>query len=250
MQRSSEVTEASADPREIAFVVYPGLTLLDLVGPLQALSLLPALGFPFATVTVGETLDAVDTDVPLRITPNRTFDEVPRPSVLVVPGGTAPTMRALSDDRLIEYVRTAARSADNVASVCTGSLILAAAGILEDLDATTHWSCAPQLERLGARYLPERWVERGNVIASAGVSAGIDMALRLAARLAGEAAARQIQLILEYDPKPPFGPIEWDGVDRHAMDPVVDGWIREALAGRPDLIATLSGERADASART
>ena len=243
------MTEAPADPRDIAFVVYPGLTLLDLVGPLQALSLLPVLGHPFETVTVGETLDPVETDVALTISPNRTFDDVPQPSVLVVPGGAAPTMRALGNDRLVEYVRTAARSADTVASVCTGSLILAAAGILTDQDATTHWSCAPQLERLGARYVPERWVERGNVIASAGVSAGIDMALHLAARLAGEAAARQIQLILEYDPKPPFGAIEWDRVDRRAMDPVVDRWIREGLASRPDLIATLSGTPAGANTR-
>jgi transcriptional regulator GlxA family with amidase domain len=243
------VTDAPADSKEIAFVVYPGLTLLDLVGPLQALSLLPVLGLPFETATVGEALDPVETDVPLTISPSRTFDDLPQPTVLVVPGGAAPTMRALGDDRLLEYVRTAARSADIVASVCTGSLILAAAGILTDQDATTHWSCAPQLERLGARYLPERWVERGNVIASAGVSAGIDMALHLAARLAGEDTARQIQLILEYDPKPPFGPIEWDRVDRRSMDPAVDGWIRGALASRPDLIATLSGEPAGASGR-
>jgi len=179
--------------------------------------------------------------VPLAVTPAATFDEVPDPFVLVVPGGTAPTMRALGDPRIIEYVRAAAASADTVASVCTGSLILAAAGLLDGRDATTHWSCEPQLERLGARYLPQRWVEQGNVIMSAGVSAGIDMALRLAARLAGEDVARQIQLILEYDPQPPFGAIDWDAVDRRAMDPVVDGWIREALAGRPDLVARLTG---------
>src|SRR6185437_3275710 len=118
------------ETRRIAFVVYPGLTLLDLVGPLQVLSLLPTLGQPFETVTVGASREAVATDVPLMVTPAATFDEVPDPSVIVVPGGTEPTMRALGDARVIEYVRAAAASADTVASVCTGSLILAAAGLL------------------------------------------------------------------------------------------------------------------------
>ncbi|MDQ4142987.1 MAG: DJ-1/PfpI family protein [Actinomycetota bacterium] len=234
------MTEEQVTPKQIAFVAYPGLTLLDLVGPLQTLSVLPLLGFPFETVTVGETLDAIDTDVGLKIVPNKTFDEVPDPLVIIVPGGTAPTLRALSNERLLNYLRSAAESAEAVASVCTGSLILAAAGLLDNAKASTHWSFSQQLERLGVEYIPERWVEQGKVIASAGVSAGIDMALQLAARLTNEQVARQIQLILEYDPQPPFGPIDWSQVDRHSLDPLVNQWVHEGLAERPDLIAKLT----------
>jgi transcriptional regulator GlxA family with amidase domain len=235
------MAEEQAGPKQIAFVVYPGLTLLDLVGPLQILTGLQMLGLGFETVTVGETRDAVDTDVPLMIIPNKTFDDVPSPFVVVVPGGTAPTMRALSNERLLDYLRSAAESADTVASVCTGSLLLAEAGLLDDANATTHWMCSPQLERLGAHYLPERWVETGNVIASAGVSAGMDMALHLVARLTSEQVAKQIQLLVEYDPQPPFGGIDWSDVDRRALDPMVSEWINEGLAERPDLVAKLSG---------
>lgn len=235
------MAEEQARPTQIAFVVYPGLTLLDLVGPLQVLGVLETLGFGFEVETVGETLDAVNTDVPLKIIPSKTFDDVPSPSVVVVPGGTAPTMRALGNERLLAYLRSAAKSADTVASVCTGSLLLAEAGLLDGGNATTHWMCSPQLERLGARYLPERWVEEGKVIASAGVSAGIDMALALVARLTSEQVSKQIQLILEYDPQPPFGGIDWSGVDRRALDPLVSEWINEGLAERPDLVAKLSG---------
>jgi transcriptional regulator GlxA family with amidase domain len=235
------MTEAQAIPKQIAFVVYPGLTLLDLAGPLQVLSALPLLGLPFETVTVGESLDPVDTDVPLQVIPSKTFDDVPNPFVVVVPGGMAPTMAALGNERLLEYVRGAAASADTVASVCTGSLILAAAGLLDDANATTHWSCAPQLERLGAHYLPERWVQEGNVIASAGVSAGIDMALQLVARLTSEDVAKQAQLLVEYDPQPPFGGIDWSQVNRSSLDPLVAAWISAGLADRPDLVAKLTG---------
>jgi transcriptional regulator GlxA family with amidase domain len=235
------MTEAHGVPKQVACVVYPGLTLLDLVGPLQVLSGLPLLGLPFEIVTVGESLDPVGTDVPLQVIPSHTFDDVPNPFVVVVPGGMAPTMAALGNERLLEYVRAAAASADTVTSVCTGSLILAAAGLLDDADATTHWSCAPQLERLGAHYLPERWVQDGNVIASAGVSAGIDMALQLVARLASEDVAKQIQLLVEYDPQPPFGGIDWSRVNRSSLDPLVDAWISAGLPDRPDLVAKLSG---------
>jgi len=227
-------------PKHIAFVVYPGLTPLDLVGPLEVFTVLTLLSPDYEAVVVGETLDPVETDGPLKLVADKTFAEVPRPFAFIVPGGGTPTMRALGNEALLAYVRAAAKEAEVIGSVCTGALILAAAGLLEGRKATTHWSCSKQLERLGAHYLPERWVEDGRVITAAGISAGIDMALHLVGRLAGEEVARQVQLILEYDPQPPLGGIDWSGLDRNMLDPLVDQWIAEGLADRPDLRSRLA----------
>ena len=128
------------------------------------------------------------------------------------------------------------------ASVCTGALILAAAGLLEGRPATTHWAYWRLLERLGARYVPEqRWVEDGKFITSAGVSAGIDMALHLVERLTDEATARRVQLGIEYDPKPPHGGIQWRGVDRDIYAPVIAQQLPATLADKPELLARLTG---------
>ncbi len=205
-------TESQGE-RTIAVVLYPGLTALDLIGPLQVLKVLERFAPHYRTVVVGERAEPMDTDVHVRLIPDRTFDEVPHPFVLLVPGGRTATIRALSDPALRAYVRTAAASAEIVASVCTGSLILAAVGLLEGRQATTNWFFYKVLERFGATYHRERWVEDGKFIMSAGVSAGIDMGLYLAARLTDEATARRVQLALDYDPQPPFGPIDWDHVD-------------------------------------
>lgn len=233
------MSEQEAGPKDIAFVVYPGLTALDLVGPLQVMAAMTLFTQEYRPVTVGETLDPVETDCPIKLVPNKTFAEVPNPFILIVPGGAAPTMRAMGNDALIAYIRSAGERAEVVGSVCTGALILAAAGLMEGRRATTHWSFAKQLGRLGTEYLPERWVEDGRVISSAGISAGIDMALYLASRLAGEAVARQVQLMIEYDPQPPFGRIDWDELDRNMFDPVVDEWIKEGLAEKPVLLSRL-----------
>ncbi len=120
-----------------------------------------------------------------------------------------PTIRAMSDPTMREYVRTAAASAEIVASVCTGSLILASVGLLEGRQATTNWYFHKVLESFGATYLQQRWVEDGKFIMSAGVSAGIDMGLYLASRLTDEATARRVQQALDYDPRPPLGRIDW-----------------------------------------
>jgi transcriptional regulator GlxA family with amidase domain len=130
--------------------------------------------------------------------------DVPRPDVFVVPGGLEGTFAAAQDARITDWVREAHEHAAWSCSVCTGSLILGAAGLLKGRRATTHWAAASILEQHGATYIPERVVEDGRVITAAGVSAGIDMALALAARLADEDAARAIQLGIEYDPQPPF----------------------------------------------
>jgi transcriptional regulator GlxA family with amidase domain len=232
--------EAQTSPKDIAFVVYPGLTPLDLVGPLEVFTVLELLNPEYRSVVVGQTLDPVETDGPLKLVPDKTFAEVPSPFAVIVPGGGTPTMRALGDESLLAYLRTAAEKAEVIGSVCTGSLILAAAGLLEGRKATTHWSFSKQLERLGAHYLPERWVEDGKVISAAGITAGIDMALHLVGRLAGEELGRQVQLMIEYDPQPPLGGIDWNGLDRNMLDPLVDQWIEEGLADRPDLRSRLA----------
>lgn len=200
--------------RIIAFVAYSGLTLLDLVGPLQVLSEFAAVVPGYSTKVVGESVDQIDTDTGMRIIPESTFEQFPSPSVIIVPGGGKGTRDAMKNGEILAYVAASAKTAEIVASVCTGSLILGAAGLLKGLQATTHWSARNELEELGAKYLQKRWVEDGNIVTAAGVSAGIDMALALVARLAGLEWARYIQLSIEYDPKPPFGGIDWDLVER------------------------------------
>ena len=195
--------------RTIAVVLYPGLTALDLVGPLQVLTELQGFAPPYRTVVVGAHTEPMPTDLPLQLVADRTFAEVPRPDVLVVPGGRIGTIRAMSDPEVRAYVRTASASADVVGSVCTGSLILGAVGLLTDRQATTNWFFAGVLEPLGATYHRRRWIEDGNVTMSAGVSAGVDWALHLVARLTDQATARRVQLALDYDPQPPFGGIDW-----------------------------------------
>lgn len=219
----------------IAFLLYPGLTPLDMIGPLQVLGGLGTVAHEWETVVVGERMDPVDSDVGVRLSPQATFEEVPGPDVLLVPGGGAPTIRAMGSESIRDYILGAAEGARVVGSVCTGALILAAAGLLEGRRATTHWAYHMLLERLGATYVPERWVEDGRFMTSAGVSAGIDMALELAARLTDESRARLVQLGIEYDPHPPHGPIEWGQVDRHLLQPVVEQHVRSELADRPEL---------------
>jgi transcriptional regulator GlxA family with amidase domain len=216
-----------AGEQVIAFVIYPGLTILDMVGPLQVLTALERFAPQYRTVVVGATREPVPTDIGVQMIPDRTFDEVPNPAVVLVPGGALPTIRAMNDPVIRAYVRTAAASADLVTSVCTGSLILGAVGLLEGRDATTNWFYSGILERLGATYHVRRWVEEGNLIMSAGVSAGIDMALYVVARLTDEATARKVQLAIDYDPQPPYG-----GIDYAAIPPVY-----RAMRGAVSLLA-------------
>ncbi len=227
--------------KHIAFVLYPGLTPLDLVGPLQVFAFLGLIAPEYRAVVVGERIEPMESDTPIKLVPDKTFDEVPDPFVIIVPGGSAPTIRAMVNETIRDYLCSAAETAEIVGSVCTGAMILAAAGLLEGRRATTHWGFARHLEKLGARYVPERWVEDGKFITAAGVSAGIDMALHLAARLTSKEIAQQVQLTIEYDPEPPFGEIDWSKVDRSMYIPMVNEWIKEELSDHPDLLAELTG---------
>jgi 2-keto-4-pentenoate hydratase/2-oxohepta-3-ene-1,7-dioic acid hydratase in catechol pathway/putative intracellular protease/amidase len=226
----------------IALVLFPEVTLLDLVGPLQVLKGLPA---PYRTVVVGERREPVPTDAGVAVTPERTFAEVPRPFAIVVPGGPG-SVAAMGNAAIQDYLRSAAPGAEVVASVCTGGLVLAATGLLEGRRATTHWAYADELEKLGGRYVRERWVEDGKFITAGGVSAGIDMALALAERLTDAATARRIQLGIEYDPHPPLGGIDWSRVGEAELARQRLGGtgqrLKDAarlLAGRPDLLRRL-----------
>ncbi len=196
--------------KTIAFVLYPGLTVFDLAGPLQVFTGVSQLAPEYRTVVVGERVEPMDTDIRVKMIPTHAFEEVPHPSVLLVPGGGVPTLRAMSNDAIRSYVRTAAETAEVAGSICTGALILASVGLLEGRQATTHWAYYRILEKLGAKYVRKRWVEDGKFICSAGVSAGIDAALALAARLTDEETARRVQRSLGYDPHPPFGGIDYD----------------------------------------
>ena len=196
--------------KTIAFVLYPGLTVFDLAGPLQIFTALSELVPEYRTVVVGERVEPMNTDIRVSMIPTHAFEEVPNPSVLLVPGGDVPTLRAMGNEPIRNYVRSAAETAEVAGSICTGALILASVGLLEGRQATTHWAYYKVLEQFGATYVRKRWVEDGKFISSAGVSAGIDAALALAARLTDEETARRVQRSLGYDPHPPFGGIDYD----------------------------------------
>jgi transcriptional regulator GlxA family with amidase domain len=217
--------------KTIAFVLYPGLTVFDLTGPLQVLTALGTVAPQYRTVIVGERVEPTDTDIRVKMIPTHAFEEVPHPSVLLVPGGGVPTLRAMSNEPIRNYVRSAAETAEVAGSVCTGALILGSVGLLEGRQATTHWAYYKILEELGAKYVRKRWVEDGKFICSAGVSAGIDMALALTARLTDEETARQVQRSLGYDPHPPFGGIDYDHLGAWA------GTVRAGLSVAAPMIA-------------
>jgi transcriptional regulator GlxA family with amidase domain len=201
---------AAQDPAyKIAFVLYPGLTVFDLVGPLQVFSALSRMAPQFRPVVLAEQAGPVMTDIGVCMVPNGTFADLPHPDAFFVPGGITPTFKAMSNLAIRRYIRKAAQDAKWIVSVCTGALLLAAVGLLEGRDVTTHWLCPRYLEDLGARYVQKRWMVNGNIVNAAGVSAGIDMALYMASCLTNEETARTVQWLIQYDPQPPFGGIDY-----------------------------------------
>lgn len=184
----------------IAIALYDRLTALDAIGPYEVLARVPGASITF----VGHQAGQVRTDTGhLGLMADAEFEDVPDPDVLLVPGGPGQA-QLMDDERLLSWLRRADETSAWTTSVCTGSLLLAAAGLLEGRRATSHWLALEQLRAYGAEPVSERWVEDGKVMTAAGVSAGIDMALELAARLAGPEVAQAIQLGMEYDPRPPF----------------------------------------------
>ena len=185
---------------QIAIPVFDRLTALDAVGPYEVLNRLPGARVEFVAAAAGPV--RTDTGM-LGLAADRSYADVPAPDILVFPGG-AGTRALMKDEATLDWVRQAHSTSRYTTSVCTGALVLAAAGILEGLEATTHWQYTDLLESLGAVPVSRRVVEQGKVVTAAGVSAGIDMALTLAARIAGDDVAQAIQLGIEYDPQPPF----------------------------------------------
>ena len=184
----------------IAIPLYDRFTALDAVGPYEVLSRLPGATVHFVADEPG--MKRTETGM-LGLSADLALDELPDPEILVVPGGYG-TRALLDDEQFVGWVRRAHETSEWTTSVCTGSLVLAAAGILDGLEATTHWLEHDLLESLGARPTARRVVEQGKIITAAGVSSGIDMALVLAAHVAGDDVAKAIQLGIEYDPEPPF----------------------------------------------
>jgi transcriptional regulator GlxA family with amidase domain len=228
-----------SDVRTVAFVVYPEIDPLDLIGPLEALNYLANFGSEWAVVTVGEKIEAMATEGPLLLTPTHTFDQVPTPEVVIVPGASTPAFRAMTDDTLLNYLRNAATHARFIGSVCSGSLILGAAGLLKGRKATTHWTAFDLLAGFGATPVRKRWVHDGSLITAAGQSAGIDMGLYLVEQLAGRDAAQLTQFGLEYDPEPHLGRLDWDKAPYEVFDPMVKAWVEDGLVKNPELAARL-----------
>jgi putative intracellular protease/amidase len=184
----------------IAIPIFDGLTALDAVGPYEVLSRLPGATVQFIAASPGPK--RTETGM-LALTADGALADMPHPEVIVVPGGHG-TRPLMHDETILSWLRTAHETSQWTTSVCTGSLLLAAARILDGLEATTHWLELETLRPYGVTPVSERVVEQGKVITSAGVSSGIDMALTLAAKIAGDEIAQAIQLGIEYDPQPPF----------------------------------------------
>ena len=187
---------------QIAIMLYPGFTALDFIGPYESLHYLPDAEVRFVWHEPGPV--AADSGV-LVVGATHSFDETQTPDLVLVPGGFS-TLQHARDEKVLDWVRRVHQSTQWTTSVCSGSVILAAAGLLEGKRATSHWAALPVLRTFGVDPVgDERIVDAGDrIVTAAGVSAGIDLGLWLAGRIAGEAKAKAIQLSMEYDPQPPF----------------------------------------------
>jgi cyclohexyl-isocyanide hydratase len=185
--------------RHIGMLIFPQMTQLDMTGPYEVLARLPNCQVHL----VAKDLAPVTTDRGLQIVPTATYESCPPLDVVMVPGGPG-QQPLMEDDAALGFLRRQAATAQYVTSVCTGSLVLGAAGLLKGKRATSHWAALDHLKLLGAIPVSEHVVIEGNIVTGAGVTSGIDFALTLAAILEGEQTAREIQLQIEYDPAPPF----------------------------------------------
>jgi cyclohexyl-isocyanide hydratase len=208
-------------PFHIGFLLYPNLTQLDLTGPAQFLSRAPGAKAHY----VWKTLDPVPSDAGLSLMPTTTFKDCPQLDLICVPGGAGQTA-LMSDEETLSFLRKQAEKAKYVTSVCTGSLILGAAGLIKGYKSACHWMWRDMLPAFGAIPVNARVVKDRNRISGGGVTAGIDFALTVVAEIWGEEAAKSMQLFFEYNPQPPFdcGSPETAGAERVAK-------AKQALAG-------------------
>jgi transcriptional regulator GlxA family with amidase domain len=216
---------------KIAYVVYPDFTALDLVGPYEVISRWPEVDIHFVASAAGP----VRTDRGLTVIPTDTTESLTDPDLVVVPGSGNP-LPVLGDQVLIDWLAATAPKCQWTASVCTGASLYAAAGLLEGKKTTTHWAFRDVVRAYGPEVVPERVVWQGNHISAAGVSAGIDMALTLTERLHGPELPKALQLLIEYDPQPPFdaGSLEKadPGTKRLAMNVLTEGYSRMEVVAR------------------
>jgi len=227
---------ATAKP-VIGMLVHPDMILLDLAGPLTVFSILQA-----DVHLIGKTRQPVMTDAGLPVTPSDSFDSAPSAlDVLFVPGGLKGTVDGMKDQATIDFLKDRGARARFVTSVCTGSLLLGSAGLLKGYQATSHWYVRELLPLLGATLRKERVVADRNRITAAGVTAGLDFALTIATQLADEESAKRIQLVLEYDPKPPYDA----GSPEHAGTALSEGILkrRGALIAEAEAAARSAGAR-------
>jgi transcriptional regulator GlxA family with amidase domain len=184
---------------QVAYLLYDRFTALDITGPHDVLNSVPGNESIFVAEEAGPIRNESDT---LSLVADASLDEVPSPDIVVVPGGFGNRM-LLEHEPLHEWIRGVHETSTWTTSVCTGSLLLAAAGLLDGAPATTHWLARDVLAELGAKPVPDRIVEHGKIITAAGVSSGIDMALELVTKINGKEVAQAVQLGIEYDPQPP-----------------------------------------------
>jgi cyclohexyl-isocyanide hydratase len=206
---------------KIVMLAYPGMTPLDLMGPLQVFSYWPGAEVEL----VWKTLDSVSTDTAACIVPTHTFANADtNPDIIFVPGGTKATFDLMSDQETLSFLNSRAENAEWITSVCTGALILGAAGLLEGYKATTHWAAVDALQGFGAIHTAGRYVIDRNRATGGGVTAGIDFGLAMVATISGDDTAKQIQLALEYSPAPPFAHGTPAEADPEILEQVVAGF--------------------------
>jgi putative intracellular protease/amidase len=211
---------------DIAIPLFDRFTTLDAIGPYEVLSRIPGATVHF--LAVKDTGPQTTETGMLTVNADRPLSDLPHPDVVVVPGGYG-TRDLLGHEPMLDWLRAAHETSRYTTSVCTGALLLGAAGILEGLEATTYWTERETLRQFGATPTAQRVVEQGKVITAAGVSSGIDMALTLTARLTSDEVAQAIQLGIEYDPQPPFD----SGSPEKAAPELVDG-LRAMIAAEQE----------------
>jgi putative intracellular protease/amidase len=231
--------QTPANRPRVGMLIHPDMILLDLTGPLTVFNILQA-----DVHLIGKTPQPVMTDVRLPVAPTANFDTAPKSlDVLFVPGGLKGTVDAMKDQATVDFLKAQGAAAGMVTSVCTGSLLLGAAGLLKGYHATSHWYVRDLLPLMGATVQKDRVVQDRNRITGGGVTAGIDLALTIAAKLAGEDAAKRVQLLIEYDPKPPFNAGSPENAGSALAGEVLgrrQGLIREAEAAAKAAGATLN----------
>ncbi len=217
---------------QIAYLLYDRFTALDIVGPHDVLNSVPGNESIFVAEERGPVRNESDT---LSLVADATIDEVRSPDIVVVPGGYGNRV-LLEHEPLHEWIRAVHENTTWTTSVCTGSLLLAAAGLLEGVPATSHWLARGMLAEFGAQPVPERVVQHGRIVTAAGVSSGIDMALWLVQQINGDEVAQAVQLGIEYDPEPPLDA----GSPEKAPQPIVE-LVTAAFAAQDDTVTSRTG---------